>query len=64
MPEDLYEPDYKKLWAKYNRGESQLRELYEFCDNDYDKLIKLLDKLWGHFYHPATKEKVNQILNS
>jgi hypothetical protein len=47
-----------------HRGYSQLKELYELCDYDLDKLMELERKLKSNFlsYCPGDKEEVEKCL--
>jgi len=47
-----------------NRSAHQTKELFEFCDYNIKKLLKLEEKIKNNFifYSPGTKEEVEKIL--
>jgi hypothetical protein len=49
---------------KYNRAKHQVKMLFHLVNGDYEKLIRLEEKLTKLFYCPADKRTVNKILKS
>lgn len=49
-----------------NTSHNQTRQLFELCNNDFEKLMELEAKRKKHFvfFCPATKKEVEDILNT
>lgn len=59
------EEQLKTSSNQFNRSLNQIKFLFELCDNDFEKLTKLENKIKDNFlfYCPGDKEEVEKVLN-
>ena len=62
----LMEPDIMVCFInKTKRSKGQTNYLFDLCDGDFQKLVKLEEKIKNNFigYCPSSKEEIEKILN-
>lgn len=59
------EQNLKHLADCVNRSDNQIKQLFDLCDKDFDKLLELEAKIKKYFisYCPKDKKEVEEILN-